>query len=132
MTSYRLIYQVLIISILLILVLSGCKSEEGAAAAAIESYIQALSGKDANKLSNLSCAEWEQSALTEMDSLTSVGSKVENLSCQESGKEGTKNFVNCTGALALDYDGEIQRIDLSTRTYIAVEEDGEWRMCGYK
>lgn len=109
----------------------GCAKEQSGAAQAIEAYIQALSNKDTAKISNVSCADWEQNALLEIDSLTGVGSKVENLACAESGQSGTDKYVSCKGVLALDYNGEAQQIDLSTRTYIARQEGGEWRMCGY-
>jgi hypothetical protein len=118
----------MIISIMLF----GCTKDNGDATIAIESYIQALSDRDTTKVSNLSCADWEQSALVEADSFTSVGSSVENLACSEDGKEGSDRIVSCAGTLVLDYNGEAQQIDLSKRTYIARMEDGEWRMCGYR
>jgi hypothetical protein len=118
----------MIISIMLF----GCTKDNGDATIAIESYIQALSDRDTTMVSNLSCADWEQSALVEADSFTSVGSSVENLACSEDGKEGSDRIVSCTGTLVLDYNGEAQQIDLSKRTYIARMEDGEWRMCGYR
>jgi hypothetical protein len=67
-----------------------------------------------------------------VDSLTAVGSKIEDLSCAETGQEGDNIFISCTGIIALDYGGEAQQIDLSNRTYIARQEAGEWRMCGYR
>jgi hypothetical protein len=127
----RNLYQsifILIISIMLI----SCSSDNGDPTAAIEAYIQALSDRDTNRVSNLSCADWEQNALVEADSFTSVGSSVENLACSEEGKEGSDSIISCTGTLVLDYNGEAQKIDLSRRTYIARLEDGEWRMCGYR
>ena len=117
--------------IILIPILAGCRSGQDAAAQAIESYIQALSKKDRITLSNLSCSDWEAEAMVELDSLGAVGSKVENLACQKNGQEGSDTYISCTGDLVLDYNGEVQQIDLSTRTYIARQEAGEWRMCGY-
>jgi hypothetical protein len=114
------------------IILVGCKRGQDGAAQAIKAYIQALSDKDSVKISNLSCEDWEKSALLEIDSLTSVGSKVVNLACQQSGQDGVDTYVSCTGMLDLDYNGEAQEIDLSTRTYIVRQEDGEWRMCGYR
>jgi hypothetical protein len=114
-----------------ILLLSACKNSQNGAPQAIEAYIQALSDRDSARISNFSCSDWEPNALLEIDSLTAVGSKVENLVCQTTGQEGNDTYVSCSGVLALDYNGEAQEIDLSTRTYIARQEDGEWRMCGY-
>ncbi len=123
---------ILAIIIVFSLLLAACGGSNSGAVKAIESYIQALSNKDATQISNLSCADWEASALVEVDSLAGVGSKVENLACQPAGQQGADTYVSCSGVLALDYNGEAQQIDLSTRTYIARQEGGEWRMCGYK
>jgi hypothetical protein len=131
MPNYRS-YIFFLFGILCIVFLASCKSEKNGAKNAIEAYILALSNKDSVQISNLSCADWEQNALLEVDSLTAVGSTVENLACVESAQEGDMTLVTCTGSLALDYNGEAQQIDLSNRTYIARQEDGEWRMCGYK
>ncbi len=120
-----------LLSITLILLLTACSSKQNGAAQAVESYIQALSNKDQVKLSNLSCSDWEADAMLEMDSFSAVGSKVENLACEQTGQEGSNIYISCTGVMTLDYNGEAQRIDLSIRTYIARQEDGEWRMCGY-
>ena len=131
MIKPRNLYQIIFILIISIM-LTGCSSDNGDPTAAIEAYIQALSDRDTNRVSNLSCADWEQNALVEADSFTSVGSSVENLACREEGKEGSDSIISCTGTLVLDYNGEAQQIDLSRRTYIARLEDGEWRMCGYR
>jgi hypothetical protein len=126
----RNIYLVFVVFIYPIL-LVGCKNEQNSATQAIEAYIQALSNRDSVQISNLSCSDWEQNALLEVDSLTAVGSKVVDLSCGQTGQDGNDTYVSCTGKLDLDYNGEAQQIDLSTRTFIARQEDGEWRMCGY-
>ena len=126
------IYPILVLLPLFILTLVSCSDGEDNAAIAIEAYITALSDRDANRISSLSCADWESSALVEIDSLTAVGSNVENLSCQPSRQEGEDLLITCTGILALDYGGEAQQIDLSSRVYIARLEGGEWRMCGYR
>jgi len=124
-------YLIIVGMAFIMFILVGCSSGKSGAVQAIEAYIQALSAKDVTQVSNLSCTDWETNALLEVDSLTAVGSKVENLQCAESGTDGNDTLVSCTGVLALDYNGEAQQIDLSTRTYIARQEDGEWRMCGY-
>ncbi len=125
------IIRALIVGVSLMLLFTACSSGQDGAAKAIEAYIQALSDKNSVQLSNLSCSAWEAQAALELDSLTAVGSKVENLACQQTGQDGPDIYVSCTGKLALDYNGEAQQIDLSTRTYIARQEDGEWKMCGY-
>jgi archaellum component FlaF (FlaF/FlaG flagellin family) len=126
----RNIFLILVILIFVILIV-GCKVGQSGAAQAIEAYIKALSNRDSVQISNLSCTDWEQSAMLEVDSLTAVGSKVVDLSCMQIGQTGEDTYVSCTGMLSLDYNGEAQQIDLSTHTYIARQEDGQWRMCGY-
>jgi predicted small secreted protein len=128
--SFRTICIAFIFTLLIIL-LTACNNGQNGATRAIEAYIQALSNKDSVKISNLSCTDWEQNAMLEVNSLTAVGAKVENLKCDQTGQDGADTYVSCTGMLALDYNGDPQQIDLSTRTYIARQEDGEWRMCGY-
>jgi hypothetical protein len=132
MSTYSKKYRKIMALILTVIFLAACGSDGNGAASAIEAYIQALGTKDTHQISVLSCANWEQNALIEIDSLASVGTQVEDLECQERGTEGEDTLVDCTGIIALDYDGEIQQIDLSNRTYIAHEEGGEWLMCGYK
>lgn len=114
------------------LTLVGCSDPQDNPAQAIQGYIQALADKDQNALVNHSCNAWEESALIELDSLTGVTAQVVDLVCQEIGKDGEDSLVTCTGKLELNYNGELQDLDLSGRTLIARFEDGEWRACGYK
>ena len=132
MKKYFRIICIVFLGILISFFLPACNRGQNNASNAIEAYIHALSNKDSVQISNLSCADWEQNALLEVNSLTAVGSKVENLTCEKIGQDGADTYVSCTGGLSLDYNGEAQQIDLSTRTYIARQEDGEWRMCGYR
>ena len=124
-------FMKVIFGMLCVIFLASC-GEDNNATSSIDAYIEALSSKDQALISNLSCSDWEQNALIEVDSLTAVGSKVENLVCEEAGKESDLTYISCTGYLELDYNGELQQIDLSNRIYTARYEDGEWRMCGYK
>lgn len=128
----RQLYTSIIVVFISALLLVSCNNGNDGAKDSIEAYIYALSNKNSVEISNLSCADWEQNALVEVDSLTAVGSKVENLVCNETAQEGNVSYISCTGNLALDYNGEVQQIDLSNRTYVAQKEDGEWLMCGYK
>ena len=125
---YTLILSMLSLSILL----SACGSSASSTGAvdAVEGYVNALASNDEASLSALSCADWESSALTELDSLQAVTAKVDGLSCQQSGTDGDTALVNCTGKLVLSYNGEDQELDLSTRTYRVVAEGGNWLVCG--
>ena len=131
MKNYPHKFIVLVFVNLCTVILIGCSKNQDGAPKAITAYINALSNRDTVQISNLSCADWEKSALLEVDSLTAVGSKVVDLSCDQSGQQGEDIYVSCKGMLSLDYNGEAQQIDFSSRTYIARQEGGEWRMCGY-
>lgn len=122
-----------ILSILgLSILLSACSSSEASTGAkdAVEGYVNALASNDEASLSALSCADWESSALTELDSLQAVTAKLDGFSCQQSGTDGETTLVNCVGKMILSYNGEDQELDLSTRTYRVVEESGNWLVCG--
>jgi hypothetical protein len=130
MKKFALLFMV---SFLLGLILIACgQSDTNTSAKAIEGYIQALVAQDATQVINLSCADWEDDAQIELDSLTAVSAAVENLSCQETGKDSSDALVECTGKIVFDYNGEKQELDVAGRGFVARQEDGIWRMCGYR
>lgn len=120
-----------LILILVLFALAACSGGSGAVGA-VETYVKALAAQDVDALTAASCAAWESDARVELDSFAAVTATVEGLSCSEAGLDGEATLVKCTGKLALDYNGELQELDLSKLTYRVVEEGGEWRMCGYK
>ena len=132
MKNYSNTSRAFFIVIIFIFALVACKNEAKDASKTIEAYIQALSKQDANLVSSLSCADWEPEALIEVDSFTAVSSEVKELACQQTGQDGDDAYVSCTGVISLDYGGEAQQIDLSSRSYVARQEGGEWTMCGYR
>lgn len=119
---------------LLALLLAGCggSAQTDDSAAAIEAYLAAIVEKKAAALSNLTCAEWEAGAQLEYDSFAAVEASLEGLNCSESGSEGDDRLVQCSGKIVTSYNGEAREFDLSLRTYLVRQEDGEWRMCGYR
>jgi hypothetical protein len=125
---YLSILPMLVLSMLL----SACGSSANSTGAkdAVEGYVNALASNDEARLAALSCADWESNALTELDSLQAVTATLEGFSCQQSGKDGETVLVNCTGKMILSYNGEDQELDLSTRTYQVVAQDGNWLVCG--
>jgi hypothetical protein len=112
------------------LALSACGSGADAPARAVEDYLNALVAKDANRLTTLSCGEWEDDALLELDSFQAVEARLEGVACEQTGTEGDTALVLCQGAIVATYDAEDQEIDLSVRTYQVVQEGGEWLVCG--
>ncbi|MBN2146880.1 MAG: hypothetical protein JW726_05810 [Anaerolineales bacterium] len=128
----RIAYHLLLPFALLGLLLTACTSAEDSAALAVEGYIQSLIQQDANQLAGFSCSDWEAQAQIELDSLTGVTATTQDLQCQATSQEGDDILVECSGKIIFDYNGEEQELSLEGRTYIAREEAGEWRMCGYK
>ena len=115
------------------LLLSACGGKSNdPASRAVEDYLTALVNKDATKLSGLACADWESSALLELDSLQAVKTRLDGLSCKTTGTVGTTSQVDCQGKILATYNGEDQALDLSARTYQVVQQGGEYLVCGYK
>ena len=122
---------ILILSILLaLIILAACASNNDAPVKAVESYLNALVNKEADKLPTLVCGEWEEDALIELDSFQAVTARLENLSCSQTGTDGDTVLVLCTGNIVATYNDEDQQLDLSTRTYQVVQQSGDWLVCG--
>jgi predicted small secreted protein len=119
----------------LTLVLAACSSPSGAvsgAPKAVEDYLTALVGQDADKISTLSCADWEETALLELDSFQGVTARVDAPACAETGTEGDASLVTCTGKIIATYNNEDQELPLDSRVYKVVQEGGNWLVCGYQ
>ncbi len=113
------------------LLLPACASNnENAPVQAVENYLNALVEKDANRLTTLSCGEWEDDALLELDSFQAVTARLEGLACEQTGTDGETALVLCSGNIVATYNEEDQQLDLSVRTYQVVQEGGEWLVCG--
>jgi outer membrane lipoprotein-sorting protein len=113
------------------LALSACASNTGnAPVQAVEGYLTALVEKDANRLTTLSCGDWEDDALLELDSFQAVTARLEGLACEQTGTDGDTALVLCNGNIVATYNNEDQQLDLSVRTYQVVQEGGEWLVCG--
>ena len=122
-----------ILSSLLIanMLLTACASSNNdAPVKAVETYWNAIVAKDAERLPTLVCGAWENDALTVLDSLQAVTARLDNLACAQTGTDGDKTLVKCTGKMILTYNTENQEIDLSTLTYEVVQQGGDWLVCG--
>ncbi len=126
----KLVFAVLVMG----LVLSACSAPAGGsgATAAVEDYLSALVGQDSDRISTLSCADWEETALLELDSFQGVTARVDAPACAETGKDGDATLVTCQGKIIATYNNEDQELPLNTRVYKVVEEGGDWRVCGYQ
>jgi hypothetical protein len=122
---------ILILSLMLAaILLTACASSNDAPVKAVENYLNALVNKDANKLPTLVCGDWEEDALIELDSFQAVTASLENVACSQTGTDGDTVLVLCTGNIVASYNGEDQKLDLSTRTYQVVQQSGDWLVCG--
>ena len=126
-------FSVIVLVILAALALTACAASNGnPPVKAVEDYLNALVAKDANRLSTLSCGEWEDDALLELDSFQAVNTRLEEVACQQTETDGSAALVLCNGKIIATYDTEDQELDLSVRTYQVVEEGGEWLVCGVR
>ncbi len=117
-----------------VLILTACRGSAtptSGAAKAVEDYLQALVARDVNTMIDLACLNWEQQARLDYNAFNAVKLEMKDLSCQESGKEGDFTLVTCSGAIVANYGAEDMSIDVAERSYQAIEENGQWRMCGY-
>lgn len=122
------LFMVLIATLLLAACASASNSE--APAKAVEDYWNVIAAKDAKRLPTLVCGDWEDDALTVLDSLQAVSARLEDVSCTQTGTDGDTALVNCTGKMVLTYDTEDQEIDLAVFTYEVTQEGGDWLVCG--
>jgi len=112
------------------LALAAC-ADSGNPADAIEAYLRAKVEADADKMVSLACPAWEAQALEEAASFSAVRAELEDMACETSGEDGEYTLVRCSGELIIHYGGEEpRRQPLSDITYRAIEDDGEWKMCG--
>jgi hypothetical protein len=114
----------------LCLLVSACGTSSAGPEKTVEAYLNALNEKDSTRLSTLSCADWEPTALMELDSFQAVSTTLEGLSCAQTGTDGDKALVTCQGKIVASYNGELQSFDLATRTYMVENSTGEWLVCG--
>ena len=115
--------------LLSVLLLAGCSGDGNAPARAVEDYLDALASKDADRLSLLSCADWEDDAQMTLDSFAAVDVALEGVSCEVGEMEADSALVNCTGAIVTTYEGESQELDLTQQTFEVVQQSGEWLVC---
>ena len=129
----RKIFLIVLVTILSTLALTACASgSSDASAKAVEDYLDALVAKDADRLSTLSCGEWEDDALLELDSFQAVTARLDGVACEQTGTDGDIALVLCNGRIIATYNDEDQDLDLSVRTYQVVQEGGEWLVCGVR
>ena len=127
----RKVLVILLMAFVAALLLSACGSQnKDAPAKAVEDYLNALVEKNADRLTTLSCSDWEDDALLELDSFQAVTTKLDGLACAQTGTDGDTALVLCKGKIIATYNNEDQELDLSVRTYQVVQQNGDWLVCG--
>lgn len=126
----RKFFLILILVILSALALSACASKSNGPTKAVEDYLNALVAKNSDRLTTLSCKDWENEALLELDSFQAVTTRLDGMSCSQTGTDGDTALVLCKGKIITTYNNEDQELDLSTRTYQVVQQGGDWLVCG--
>ena len=119
-----------LLSTVVTLLIAGC-AQAGTPEGAVEDYLNALAAKDTARIQSLSCASWQADAAMEVDSLQTVGTELDNVSCSTTSEDAEGALVNCAGLLKMSYNGEPRELDLSRQTYRVISESGEWLVCGY-
>lgn len=126
----RKLFLVLILVILTNLLSACATKKDDAPAKAVEDYLNALVAKDSDRLTTLSCSDWEDDALLELDSFQAVSTRLDGMACSQTGTDGDTALVLCKGKIIATYNNEDQELDLSVRTYQVVQQDGDWLVCG--
>jgi hypothetical protein len=131
--KHRLQYLILLV-LLIALMIAACSagSSPQDAAAAVENYLQAQVSKDLNRMTNLSCAAWEEGARLEYESLAALSVSLEGPGCQTSSQEDQVALVTCNGKMIFNYGTEVLEVPLADKVYRVASEGGEWLVCGYQ
>ncbi len=122
----------LLSGVLLLMILTACAAKSAPPEQAVEAYLNAIVEADLDKITTLSCADWEQQAMLELDSFQGVEVSLVDMQCTQSGSDGDTALVSCSGHFLTSYDGEAMQIDLDTREYELVKQGGDWLVCGYR
>ena len=130
MRTLTLLLAVLALS----LTLSACSDGGGQTGApqTVQAYLQARVAGDVDKMTTLSCSDWEPQVKIEASTFASMKAEFVGMQCKESGTDGDATIVSCQGKIVTTYQGEKREWDLAAKQFRVVQQDGEWRMCGYR
>ncbi len=112
---------------------AGCQAgqSQAGAASAIEKYLAARAASDVDQMTLLSCPAWEAQARVEATSFKSMNARLQDVACTVSGTQGDSTLVTCQGKIVTTYQGEAREWSVGDHPFKVVQQDGEWRMCGY-
>lgn len=122
----------LALTILLSTLLAACSSPStNGAGSAAEKYFQAIVDGDEDRIATISCADWESGARADVAAFVGVEARLENVSCQPVSETEGEAIVECSGAIVATYNNEDTSFDLKGKQLKAVNQSGEWLICGY-
>ncbi len=123
----------LLIGLMLVCGLSvaACTSAqgEGNPVKAVEDYLTARVGSDADALRQLMCADMESQVEMQASSFAAVDASLRDMSCEQTSQDGNTAIVHCDGYIFVVYGAE-NTSELPLTTYTVVKEGGEWKWCG--
>jgi hypothetical protein len=123
----------LILVVLMSIILAACNSAQpDSPVGVVQSYVQARVTSDENKLITLSCKAQESQAKKDADSFRSMKATLDSISCKQAGEDASFTIVACEGKIITEYAGETRDWNLADRNFKIVQEDGQWKVCGYK
>ena len=117
------------------LMLTACGSSASANTPdkVIEAYLAALAAGNSTQAVNLSCADWESSAMDDSAAFEGVEVQLANANCTVDSQDDSGAVVSCTGKFVFSYaGGETQSLGLEFKKYVLVYKNDAWRMCGYQ
>ena len=124
--------QMLFMSLCCVTLLACQAGAAGDPAQTVQSYLQARTQSDVDKMISLSCSAWEAQARIEAASFKSMKASLDGVTCKAAGASGGSTLVSCTGKIVTSYNGESRDWSVSDHQYKVVQDQGEWRMCGYQ
>ncbi len=115
------------------LLLTACGASADTPEKVVEAYLAALVAGDSAQAVSLSCAAWEESAVSDSAAFDGVEVSLEGTACSVVEQAEERAVVACTGQFVFSYaGGESQTLGLENRQYVVVMENDAWRMCGYQ
>ena len=123
--------RLFLICVFLALLLAGCGAGNGGPVGAVNTYYHAILNQDADQLKSVTCASFQDTALTELDSFQGVKMELQAFSCQETGREGNATLVRCDGKIVATYGSDKMDFPLGDRVHRVENQGGAWKVCGY-
>ena len=125
--SWRRGALILIISVLGLLSLAGCKGQDrNNPQAVVEDYLQAKISLDSDTIQMLLCSEMETYLERETHTFETVNdARMDGLSCTW---DELQSIVRCQGKIVASYGAE--QTEFPLESYRVVEENSQWKWCG--